>query len=212
MRNSDIAYEKLRMMIVTAELKPGQTLVEGELMDSLHVGRTPIREALNRLSWENFVKIIPRQCIMVNEIPLQEVEAIYQMRLALSPLESELAAEHRTEEELARLKQDIQALSQETDQRKRVLLDRTFHRTVSAMSRNSFLEREMNNYQDLSIRLLFLNEASLAAIDDLVIEDHEEIYRCLKERDVEKLTRVQKAHIVGFRNKFMMGNYGANFS
>ena len=91
MRVSDVAYEKIKMMIITARLRPGQTLVEAELMEELGMGRTPIREALNRLAWENFVKIVPRQCIMVNEISLYEVESIYQMRFALSPLESELA-------------------------------------------------------------------------------------------------------------------------
>ena len=50
------------------------------------------------------------------------------------------------------------------------------------MTRNPFLEREMNNYQDLSIRLLFLNRINLSSIDDMDIGHHEEIYRCLQER------------------------------
>lgn len=87
------------------------------------MGRTPIREALNRLAWENFVKIVPRQCIMVNEISLYEVESIYQMRFALSPLESELAAMNRTEEDLKRLKDSLEVLREETDAEERVLLD-----------------------------------------------------------------------------------------
>ena len=110
MRVSDVAYEKIKMMIITARLRPGQTLVEAELMEEM--GRTPIREALNRLAWENFVKIVPRQCIMVNEISLYEVESIYQMRFALSPLESELAAMNRTEEDLKRLKDSLEVLRQ----------------------------------------------------------------------------------------------------
>ena len=57
MRVSDVAYEKIKMMIITATLRPGQTLVEAELMEELGMGRTPIREALNRLAWENFVKL-----------------------------------------------------------------------------------------------------------------------------------------------------------
>lgn len=203
MRNSDVAYEKIKMMIITAELKPGQALVEVELMDMLSVGRTPIREALNRLAWENFVKIIPRQCIMVNEISLYEVESIYQMRFALSPLESELAVLNRSEEELSQLKKDIEAIQSETDPEKRVLLDRAFHRTVSAMTKNPFLEREMNMYQDLSIRLLFLNRVNLSAIDNLDIGPHQEIYRCLEEKDTGRLIEVQKNHVLEFKNKFI---------
>ena len=203
-RNSDIAYEKLRMMIMTAELRPGQTLVESELMQQLQVGRTPIREALNRLSWEGFVKIVPRQCMLVNDIPLREVEAIYQMRLALSQLESELAVKRRTDKELGRLAADIRALEQEVDPRKRVLLDRDFHRTVTFMTRNPLLEREMVNYQDLSTRLLFVNQKNLSAIDNMTVDEHILIYQALKDRDIDTLIQTQRSHIISFRSKFTL--------
>ena len=203
MRVSDIAYEKLKMMIVTAELRPGQVLVESELMDQLNLGRTPIREALNHLAWENFVKIIPRQCIMVNEISLYEVESIYQMRFALAPLESSLAVLNRTDEDLERLARNLEQLERETDQERRVLLDRDFHRTVSSMTRNPFLEREMNNFQDLSIRLLFLNQINLSSIDDMTVHHHHRIYEYLRDRETERLIQVQKAHVQEFKEKFI---------
>ena len=191
------------MMIITAQLKPGQALVEPELMEELKLGRTPIREALNHLAWENFVKIIPRQCIMVNEVSLYEVESIYQMRFALVALESELAAKNRTEEDLEQLEKGIEALKSGQDAEQRVLLDRAFHRTVSSMTKNPFLEKEMNNYQDLSIRLLFLNRINLTSIDNMDVKHHEDIYRYIKERDVERLIEVQKAHVQGFKEKFI---------
>ena len=203
MRGSDVAYEKLKMMIITAQLKPGQALVEPELMEELKLGRTPIREALNHLAWENFVKIIPRQCIMVNEVSLYEVESIYQMRFALVALESELAAKNRTEEDLEQLEKGIEALKSGQDAEQRVLLDRAFHRTVSSMTKNPFLEKEMNNYQDLSIRLLFLNRINLTSIDNMDVKHHEDIYRYIKERDVVRLIEVQKAHVQGFKEKFI---------
>ena len=203
MRGSDVAYEKLKMMIITAQLKPGQALVEPELMEELKLGRTPIREALNHLAWENFVKIIPRQCIMVNEVSLYDVESIYQMRFALVALESELAAKNRTEEDLEQLEKGIEALKSGQDAEQRVLLDRAFHRTVSSMTKNPFLEKEMNNYQDLSIRLLFLNRINLTSIDNMDVKHHEDIYRYIKERDVERLIEVQKVHVQGFKEKFI---------
>lgn len=203
MRDSDVAYEKIKMMIITAQLRPGQTVVEAELMEQLGVGRTPIREALNHLAWENFVKIIPRQCIMVTELSLYDVEAIYQIRLTLSPLESELAVLNRTEEDLECLEKNIEALRQETDPEKRCLLDRAFHRTISSMTKNRFLEREMNNYQDLSIRMLFLNRVNLSSIDDMDIRTHENIYKYILERDLENLIRVQQEHVTEFKKKFI---------
>ena len=43
MRDSDVAYEKIKMMIITARLKPGEAVVEARLMETLGMGRTPIR-------------------------------------------------------------------------------------------------------------------------------------------------------------------------
>lgn len=203
MRDSDIAYKRIKMMIVTAQLKPGQALAETDLMEQLGVGRTPIREALNRLAWENFVKIVPRQCIMVNEISIHEVEAIYQMRFALAQLESELAVLNRTEGDLERIEKNIEALRNENEPGKRVLLDREFHRAVSATTKNPFLEKEMNNFQDLSIRLLFQNQVNLLSIDDMDIRTHEKIYKYIKERDAEKLIQVQREHVREFKKKFI---------
>lgn len=202
-RVSDVAYEKIKMMIITAQLRPGQILVEAELMDRLSLGRTPIREALNRLAWENFVKIIPRQCIMVNALSLYEVESVYQMRSALTTLESELAAANRTQEELGQLRENIERLRIETDPERRVLLDREFHRTISSMTKNPFLEAAMDNYQDLSMRLIFVNRVSLSSIDDMDVRHHEEIYRLIRDQDSEGLCRAQKKHVQDFKAKFI---------
>ncbi len=96
-----------------------------------------------------------------------------------------------------------EALKSGQDAEQRVLLDRAFHRTVSSMTKNPFLEKEMNNYQDLSIRLLFLNRINLTSIDNMDVKHHEDIYRYIKERDVERLIEVQKAHVQGFKEKFI---------
>ena len=64
---------------------------------------------------------------MVNEISLYEVESIYQMTVALSPLESELAAMNRTEEDLSWLKEQPGSPEREQMLEERVLLDRAFH-------------------------------------------------------------------------------------
>ncbi len=71
------------------------------------------------------------------------------------------------------------------------------------MTKNPFLEKEMNNYQDLSIRLLFLNQVNLSAIDDMDIGTHEDICRYIQERDVDHLIQVQKNHVLEFKRKFI---------
>lgn len=54
------AYRALERMIVTLELAPGGTATEGALIERVGLGRTPVREAIQRLAWEGFVEIRPR--------------------------------------------------------------------------------------------------------------------------------------------------------
>ncbi len=204
MRDSDLAYNRLRLMITTTKLKPGQVLVESELMSQLNMGRTPIREALNRLAAEKFIRIIPRQCMMVGELSLQDLEALYQIRSKLSELEGELAAAKRTGEELEALKRIVEEIRGETDWERRMMLDREFHQAITRMTKNSFLEDEMNITLDLCLRLLFLNQDSLGSgIDSTDIQEYESIYQALWDQNAEELVKELKKHIYDFRSKFL---------
>ena len=68
---TDRAYRELEEMIVTLQLSPGTVLSEQALAMRLKIGRTPIREALQRLARDGLVVIMPRRGIMVSEINLR---------------------------------------------------------------------------------------------------------------------------------------------
>ncbi len=68
---TDRAYRELEEMIVTLQLVPGTVLSEQALSLRLKIGRTPIREALQRLARDSLVVIMPRRGIMVSEINLR---------------------------------------------------------------------------------------------------------------------------------------------
>src|SRR5688572_18605655 len=61
------AYRELEEQIVTLQLKPGEFLSEYALSENLAIGRTPIREALQRLAQEGLVTVRPRKGILVSE-------------------------------------------------------------------------------------------------------------------------------------------------
>ena len=67
------AYEQIRRKIVSLALPPGATVDESMLQEELGVGRTPIREALQRLSLEKLVTIVPRRGIFVTEIAFNQI-------------------------------------------------------------------------------------------------------------------------------------------
>ena len=90
------AYVDLREEIIGVRLPPGTLLREDELMARLGVGRTPVREAVQRLQRDGFVTVIPRRGTLVSEISITDLAAIYEVRKQLESWASRLAAERAT--------------------------------------------------------------------------------------------------------------------
>lgn len=62
---AEIAYLRLEETLVTLDLAPGSVQTEGALINRLAMGRTPVREAIQRLAWEGFLRIRPRAGLAV---------------------------------------------------------------------------------------------------------------------------------------------------
>src|SRR3990170_3225564 len=80
------AYYRLEEMIVTLELAPGAILSEQALSSELGIGRTPVREALQRLSREGLVVVLPRKAIIVTETDPKRQLLVLEVRRELERL------------------------------------------------------------------------------------------------------------------------------
>src|SRR5690349_2317901 len=98
--DSSIAYRKLREMILRTELRPGDVLVERELMAALTVGRTPLRDALHLLAHEGLVEIAPRRGTSVSQVTLSDLQQIFELRAGIERIVAQGAVEHVTERDL----------------------------------------------------------------------------------------------------------------
>jgi len=101
---SDQAYEVVERMIVTLELPPGNVFSEGDLSDKVGIGRTPLREALQRLSGDRLVEAVPRRGIVVTEINASEYLSLLETRGVLDKLIAEQASRRATPEERVQLR------------------------------------------------------------------------------------------------------------
>jgi DNA-binding GntR family transcriptional regulator len=75
------------------EYQPGQILNEKVLGEEFGISRSPVREVLNRLEWEQLVRIIPRTGSMVTEIEFSKIMNVFQVRFEIEPFESQLAGD-----------------------------------------------------------------------------------------------------------------------
>ena len=96
---TDLAYAHLEELIVTLKLAPGAVVSESDLSELTGIGRTPIREALQRLAREKLVSILPRRGIVVTEINVGNQLRLLEVRRELERLMASLAAERATPEE-----------------------------------------------------------------------------------------------------------------
>ncbi|WP_377890382.1 GntR family transcriptional regulator [Alkalihalobacillus sp. R86527] len=77
------AYQEVRRLIITGEIKPGDFLSERSLVERLEMSRTPIRSALDRLEIEGFIRQAPKQGVVVQEISINRAFDIYELRIAI---------------------------------------------------------------------------------------------------------------------------------
>jgi DNA-binding GntR family transcriptional regulator len=97
--NPDI-YREIKRRILFLEYAPGQILNENVLAREFGVSRTPMREVLYRLSWEQLARIIPRTGTMVTQIEFQTMMHTYQARLGIEGEVGRLCAELGTDRHL----------------------------------------------------------------------------------------------------------------
>ncbi|MBS8260900.1 GntR family transcriptional regulator [Roseibium polysiphoniae] len=163
---TDTAYRRLEEDIVTLKLKPGEAVTESRLTEEFGMGRTPIREALQRLSWEGLITIRPRLGIVIAEINPADfarvMEARHGLEVLLAGASSRLAS--RAERDALRsCADDMRSAAAEADVAEFLRLDKKFDEIVATASCNPFAAKAVGPLQTLSRRFWFryLGEADL---------------------------------------------------
>lgn len=155
---TDRAYRELEEMIVTLQLPPGTILSEHMLTVRLKIGRTPIREALQRLARDGLVVIMPRRGIMVSEINLRMQLRLLEVRRELERLMARLAADRANDEEreeFAEMARGMLKTATNSDDIEFMRLDQRFNILVGTASRNEFARRSMGLMNAISRRFWY---------------------------------------------------------
>ena len=154
------AYRALEEEIVTLRLKPSQVLSEQMLSATFKIGRTPIREALQRLAREGLVAILPRKGILVSDINPRNQLLVLEVRRELERLLSRAGAERATKEQREQL-QDIargmDRASKANDDIAFMRLDRELNRLMIDAGHNDYAARSMKLLQGLSRRFWYMH-------------------------------------------------------
>ncbi|MFT7474519.1 MAG: DNA-binding GntR family transcriptional regulator [Verrucomicrobiales bacterium] len=192
------AYMALRQKIVRLDFAPGDVLREDELQTTLGLGRTPIREALQRLQREHFVTVIPRRGMFVSGIEVSELSMLFETRAVLEPYAARLASLRGTTANWDEMEATLARTTEPgLDDEDQLALDRRCHEIIWAASGNRFLLDTLDMLYAQSDRLWHLYLADVADMQHAV-DEHQAILAALQNGDGDAVAGLVETHVQSF--------------
>ncbi len=193
------AYLEVRDRIVELRIPPGALVREDELMEDLKMSRTPVREALLRLTQERLVVVLPRRGTFVTEVHVGDVGRVYEFRRELEVVAAGWAAERRREADLDEIEELIAELRvqnevpvADVDARSQITSDQRAHRLVYRLADNRLIEDTLNSYYFLAARIWFLASGRVEMEEPFL--GLIELFEAIKIRDAEIARRCAREH------------------
>jgi len=179
-------FEAILVSIITGKFKPGERLVERDLVDQFGVSRTPVREAIRKLESLGLVQCFPNRGAVVTDLSPRDIEDLYFVRLHQERLAAGLAFYNLGSEELERLRainRELQLCLKKKDNiRELIETDRRFHRTIYEASKNRFLIQVIDDLRLKCYTIAYFAWTHAERVNASV-EEHREIIKALKQRN-----------------------------
>ena len=193
---ADQVFEHMESNILSGKYSRGEILTESKLSEELGVSRTPIREALRRLSQEHLIEETGKGSLVIG-ITEKDLEDIYMIRGKIEGMAAAMAAENCTEEQLDELKeilelQEFYLVKRDADQIKR--MDNKFHNKVYEISGSMVfydtllpLHKKTQKYRKAS-----LQSKSRASVS---VEEHRKIFEAIAQKNADLASEYAVKHV-----------------
>jgi DNA-binding GntR family transcriptional regulator len=201
------AYLELKQRIVSLDFAPGSTIREVDLQQQLGLGRTPLRDALQRLAHDGLLRIYPRRAIVVPKLGLAEVRQLFEARSAVEPAAAALAAERLTPADaqtLEALATRLAGMRDQPDVDGFLQADQAFHRAVAGFCRNALLTEYIDHLQTLNLWLwnMYFDSHPVRRAD---LFAHEPIVDALLRANARSAEVAMREHITGSKEQLLAG-------
>ncbi len=152
------AYLAIENRIVTLDFRPGALLTEKAIIDAVGIGRTPVREALQRLAYEGLIEVHPRSGIKIADIRPEDYVRVIEPRVTLEPLLVRSATRYsspKDREMIADVLRDMIEVAEKGDVAGFLQQDKALDEAIAAAAANPFLPRILEPLQIHSRRFWF---------------------------------------------------------
>ncbi len=193
----ELVFTTLKKAIIKGELQPGDRLMELQLAEKMGVSRTPIREAIHKLSREGLVTLIPRKGAEVAGMSRKTLNDVLTVRKDLEILAFRLAFESISKEQMEDLSRRMSAFEEAVDEDdilKMVDADEQFHSVIYEAAANNKLRDILNDLKEsmYRYRLEYLKDS---AFRKRLEKEHRALVDSILKKDLKKGLSVAESHI-----------------
>ncbi len=179
-----LAYLALEGLIVTLKLKPGSMVTERQLIELAGHGRTPVREAIQKLEWQGLIAVRPRAGLQITAIRPEDHAHVMATRRQLEPLAADLVARHASDEhrqQLVACAQTMTACSIHSDMEGFLAADKAFDEIMEQACPNRFVTAALAPLQTHARRLWFARADNRQM--DRAVDLHVKVIRAIRNGD-----------------------------
>ena len=199
---TDKAYEAIKQRIITLQYGPGTYLNVASIAEALNLGRTPVHQAVRRLTHEGMIEIMPRKGMIVKPVSLHEVMEIADVRSANEAHCVRLAAKNASASDVAELESILERADEAArvgDTEAQMLADRDFHLAISRIAGNRILAEILRNLHERSLRFWFITLHDSPHRME-VCDEHARIVEAIRNNDPDAAEQAMRYHIDSFRH------------
>jgi DNA-binding GntR family transcriptional regulator len=204
------AYRELEEQVVTLRLKPGEFVSEHALAKNLRIGRTPIREALQRLAREGLVKILPRKGILVSDTDPRKQLLVLEARRELERLLCRVGAQRASEDQRQRfgeIADGMDRAARTNDDIAFMRLDRELNLLISEAAHNEYASGAMRFLHGHSRRFWYMHYKQAADLP-LCARLHAAQARAIADGDVKRASEASD-RLIDYTETFTRATVGA---
>ncbi|MDD3415606.1 MAG: GntR family transcriptional regulator [Lachnospiraceae bacterium] len=194
------AYNYILDEILSGRIKPGERIREDEIAAKMGTSRTPVREAVNQLSQNGFIKYVKRKGLYCVQFDHEELESLLELREMLEEFSYIQCSRVGTKEEIEKLHSIVHKFVSLTSTEKEschVKCDVLFHETAAEITKN---ERLIKYIREIETLLLIVRRNLKASermedVIDISWKHHDQIVDAIENKDVEKIKKLNREHI-----------------
>jgi DNA-binding GntR family transcriptional regulator len=203
---SEVAYQRIRQMIVECELPPGAAISQSRLQAATRLGMAAVRTALARLQQEGLVRPLPRRGYLISPVTPQDINELLDLRLLLEPASLRLAAGRLGAADFASLRR-LAAVGYDSKSRESerhfLRANRDFHMIVARASGNGRLVQVLEQVFNEASRMLYLTMSASQNHSQTWQAGHHAICDALERGDGEAAACIAEAEVTDGRSAIL---------